>query len=147
MNRSWKTAPYTLPLSKIRWFALLLHNNLCCLPFIRNHSSVFILDGGCGKERDIFRDTMMQTRHIWQPLVTDTNARRRQRWEWQRKTCRETTSGLGDNELREAVWWALSKHTLYTRRSDGTVIRHLYVVGQHGVLCEVKWWRFVALFE
>jgi len=23
----------------------------------------------------------------------------------------------------------------------------LYVVGQHGVLCEVKWWRFVALFE
>jgi len=23
----------------------------------------------------------------------------------------------------------------------------LYVVGQHGVLCEVKWWIFVALFE
>jgi len=23
----------------------------------------------------------------------------------------------------------------------------LYVVGHHGVLCEVKWWRFVVLFE
>jgi len=23
----------------------------------------------------------------------------------------------------------------------------LYAVGQDGVLCEVKWWRFVALFE
>jgi len=23
----------------------------------------------------------------------------------------------------------------------------LYVVGRHGVLCEVKWWRSVALFE
>jgi len=23
----------------------------------------------------------------------------------------------------------------------------LYVVRQHGVPCEMKWWRFVALFE
>jgi len=23
----------------------------------------------------------------------------------------------------------------------------LYVVEQHGILCEAKWWRFVALFE
>jgi len=23
----------------------------------------------------------------------------------------------------------------------------LYVVGQYGVLCEIKWWKFVALFE
>jgi len=23
----------------------------------------------------------------------------------------------------------------------------LCVVGQHGILCEVKWWRFVALFK
>jgi len=30
---------------------------------------------------------------------------------------------------------------------DVTVICDLYVVRQHGVLCEVKWWRFVALFE
>jgi len=26
-------------------------------------------------------------------------------------------------------------------------ISTLYVVGQHGVLCQVKWWRFFALFE
>jgi len=24
---------------------------------------------------------------------------------------------------------------------------NLCVVGQHGIQCEVKWWRFVALFE
>jgi len=24
---------------------------------------------------------------------------------------------------------------------------NLYVVGQHSVLCEVNWWRFVTLFE
>ena len=23
----------------------------------------------------------------------------------------------------------------------------LYVLGQHGILCKVKWWRFVTLFE
>jgi len=32
------------------------------------------------------------------------------------------------------------------RRSDVTVVTYdLYVVGQHGVLREVKWWRFIAL--
>jgi len=34
------------------------------------------------------------------------------------------------------------------RRHNNLWSQHdLYVVGQHGVLCEVKWWRFVALFE
>jgi len=36
-------------------------------------------------------------------------------------------------------------------RSDAAVIcghkYDIYIVGQHGVLCEVKWWRFVASFE
>jgi len=37
---------------------------------------------------------------------------------------------------------------MYTRWSDVTVIcGHIYLVGQHGVLCAVNWWRFVALFE
>jgi len=24
---------------------------------------------------------------------------------------------------------------------------NLHVVGQHGILCEVKWWRFVTLLQ
>jgi len=31
---------------------------------------------------------------------------------------------------------------LWSHRPNG-----LHVVGQHDVLCEVKWWRFVALVE
>jgi len=38
-------------------------------------------------------------------------------------------------------------HRVKSRRSNLRSQYDLYVVGQHGVLCEVKWRRFVALFE
>jgi len=34
---------------------------------------------------------------------------------------------------------------LYRGWSDATEI--LWAMGQHGVPCEVKWWRVVALFQ
>jgi len=38
-------------------------------------------------------------------------------------------------------------HRMKWRHSNLWLYYDLYVVRQHGVLCEVTWWRFVALFE
>jgi len=43
--------------------------------------------------------------------------------------------------------WTKSTAISIVRRSSFTVIYDLYVVWQHDVLCEVKLWRFVALFK
>ena len=46
--------------------------------------------------------------------------------------------------------WSNREMFMYIGWSDVTVMwshYDLYVVGQQGVLCEVKWKRFVALFE
>jgi len=38
-------------------------------------------------------------------------------------------------------------HRVKWRHSNLWSHYDLYVLGQHGVLCEVKWWRLVALLE
>jgi len=35
----------------------------------------------------------------------------------------------------------------HTRHGNPWSQHPFYVVGQYGVLCAVKWWRFLALFE
>jgi len=51
------------------------------------------------------------------------------------------------NEIHDAVCHYGLPSSEYTGWSDVTVTYDLYVVGQHGVLREVKWRRFVVLFK
>jgi len=76
---------------------------------------------------------------------------------------------VGDGEMWDECWWWWTDHAdeldgwshrpVAHRRSPYVIHRmkwchsnlwsqyDLYVVRQHGVLCKVKWWRSVALFE
>jgi len=73
------------------------------------------------------------------------------------ETWKLETQPTKDITSRQSQDWDMEKHVSRQSRDNTCVSRlhhcmvtieyDLYVLGQHGVLCEIKWWRFVVLSE
>ena len=106
---------------------------------------------GCRAAYAHQRRTLRLSVRLQQPvLVVNGNA-----WRWQsllcsRRTWRRCVRRSRYCEMVDTFIADTQQHQLYVTWSDVTYLwsqcnRHS--VGQHVVLCVVKWWRFVALFE